>query len=592
MIWPLFRPVIEKFLALSRLNGIYADALTNNSNSLFVERVLSAMDVTFLRSGVSQTRIPAIGPLITIANHPFGGVEGLVLAAVLLQVRSDVRILGNYFLERIPALREFIIPVDPFGGPGSQRRNLAPLRRALRWLESGGALATFPSGEVSHLDLRLRCVCDPSWSETIARLARISKSAVLPVFFEGRNGAAFQLAGLLHSRLRTAMLPRELVKMCHRRIQLRIGQVIPPNRLDRIGDARQATEYLRFRTYALKRLENRTNEPFGLPDSNPPVDPIAAPRPRSELEREVQALSDRRLLFAGPLSVYCTTASEIPTVLHEIGRLRELTFRPVGEGTGRSVDLDRFDSYYDHLFVWHDERHEIIGAYRIGKTDKIIASHGLKGLYTHSLFKFKRALLNQVGPALELGRSFVLSEFQRSFLPLMLLWKGIGCLVRDEPRYRMLFGAVSISDQYDSMTKQLMIAFLKANFGHMELARLVRPQNPPSLTPSGSLARRGMVKVVQSLDEFDQLVREIESSERGLPVLLRQYLKLNGRLLGFNVDPEFGNALDGLILVDLIQTPVAILARYLGADGAKSLFDYHGVHVPHVETAEPARDAG
>jgi hypothetical protein len=268
-------------------------------------------------------------------------------------------------------------------------------------------------------------------------------------------------------------------------------------------------------------------------------------------------------------------------VLQEIGRLREITFRAVGEGTGRSADLDAFDPHYLHLFVWDREASRIAGAYRLGLTDEIVPRSGLAGLYTYTLFKFGRRLLGRLGPAIELGRSFVVGDYQRSYAPLLLLWKGIGRFAAARPRYRRLFGAVSISDEYDSTTKEMLMSFLRLHCLDESLAAMLRPRNPPR----GAIRRRprfGVLQdrdllsaVVHDINDVDELVREIESDAKGIPILLRQYLKLNARLLGFNIDPVFGNVLDGLFYVDLTQIDRCVLDRYMGRAEAAAFLGYH-----------------
>jgi putative hemolysin len=263
-------------------------------------------------------------------------------------------------------------------------------------------------------------------------------------------------------------------------------------------------------------------------------------------------------------------ADEIPHTLREIGRLRELTFRTVGEGTGKPLDLDRFDAHYLHLFVYHAGRREIVGGYRLAPVDQTVSRHGPAGLYTSTLFRYRAPLLDQLSNAIELGRSFVRPEYQREYAPLLLLWKGIGRFVAERPRYRCLFGPVSISNTYQSLTKRLLVAFLRMNRSLPNLGRLVEPRNAPRFARADAWADALATTAVRDADEVDVLVAEIEHDRLTMPVLLRQYLKLNARLLGFNTDPAFGDALDALMLVDLTQVSRAVLARYMGREGAEA----------------------
>jgi hypothetical protein len=260
--------------------------------------------------------------------------------------------------------------------------------------------------------------------------------------------------------------------------------------------------------------------------------------------------------------------------LQEIGRLREVTFRAVGEGTGKSSDLDMFDSHYLHLFIWNTETAELVGAYRMGLADEILARHGKRGLYTNSLFRYRSQVLRHMNPAIELGRSFVRAEYQKSFSPLMLLWRGVGQFVVRNPRYAVLFGAVSISNRYAQLSRELMVDFLRLHRIDSTLARYVKPRRPfrtrhPAMTEEVNSSH------LHNVEELSQMLAQIESDGKGVPILLKQYLKLGGRMLGFNLDDQFGDALDGLVVVDLRRTDVGVLSHYMGEDGAKAFHRYH-----------------
>lgn len=298
--------------------------------------------------------------------------------------------------------------------------------------------------------------------------------------------------------------------------------------------------------------------------------------PRATLEAEIGALPpDQRLVERGRFHVYCARAGQIPRTLQEIGRLRELTFRAVGEGTGRGTDVDLFDAFYLHLFVWDAHAGSLVGAYRLGLVDEILARHGKRGLYTHSLFKYRTRMLESLSPAIELGRSFVRVEYQRSFAPLLLLWAGIGRFIERSPRYAVLFGPVSISARYAPASRRLIVEYLSAHRADTGLAREVRPRRPfragvSAPAPNASAAPG-------SVEELSRRIAEIEPDGKGVPVLLRHYLELGGRLLGFNLDPDFSDTLDGLIMVDLREVEEAVMVRYMGKRGVASFRAYHAL---------------
>lgn len=560
---------LEQALALRRLDSLYGELPEGLGDQEFLEASLRRLGVAWRVSEADRNRIPAAGPVVVVANHPYGGLEGILMAALLGQRRDDVRLLANHLLGRVPEMGRQIIGLDPFGGHQAHRRNAPALRRALEWLEGDGLLGCFPAGAVAHLRLRERTIADPAWYPTAARLARKAGATVVPMHFDGANSAWFQALGLLHPRLRTALLPRELINKGRHEIGVRIGDPIPPERLAALGSDQAATQYLRLCTDLLP--ERPDTEPDG-PAAEAPA-PIAhpehiiAPQAREHLAAEVAALpAEQCLTEQNGLRVFQARADQIPAVLREIGRLREITFRAIGEGTGRAIDLDTYDDYYRHLFIWNPAAGDLVGAYRLGASDEILPARGRKGLYSYSLFKYKKALIQGMGPALELGRSFVRPEYQRSPASLFLLWKGIGRFLSQNPRYRYLFGPVSISGDYRHRSHQLMVEFLRARAWDAERARLVRPRTPFK-AKKGS-AKAPLHGAVRDIEALSDLIGRIEPDGKGVPVLLRQYLKLGGRVAGFNVDPDFGQVLDGLIFVDLAETEQAVLARYMGREAA------------------------
>jgi putative hemolysin len=423
-------------------------------------------------------------------------------------------------------------------------------------------LGVFPAGEVAHLNFSEGGVTDPEWNRNIARLIRLTGATVLPIYFVGANSVAFQLLGLLHPRVRTALLAHEFLNKNNRDIELRIGSPISPVKVKHYQDDLALIRYLRHRTYLLQSRDTLRRPP------RLEVEPSGPGNVDVLMSNEIARLSnDQTLLETEDFLVLLAKASKIPNVLHEIGRLREITFRQVGEGTGRAIDLDPFDDHYWHLFLWSRAAQQVVGAYRLGPSDEIIKSMGVEGLYTRQLFAWKPSFLERIGPALELGRSFVRREYQKTYAPLLLLWRGIGQFLVRNPRYKVLFGPVSISTDYGTASRQLMVQFLKTYRQSPELAPLVRARNPFRTRPF-RIAEELVKAPVWDIEELSTLVADIELDRKGVPILLKQYLKLGGELVGFNVDRNFANALDGLIVVDLRKTDVRLLERYLTKEGA------------------------
>ena len=630
---------IERALGLEGVNALYEQAVADPLPAgpagiqAFCRRLLDGLGVRVSVAAEDLARVPKKGPVVVVANHPFGALDGMILSAVLMDVRLDLKVMANYLLGRVPELRELLVQVDPFGGPDAAARNAGRMRQGLRWLRDGHALAAFPAGEVAHLRLGNLAgdegpVTDPAWNGTIARLVARAEVPVLPVFVDGCNGSLFQAAGLVHPRLRTALLARALLSKRGAAVTLRVGSVIPAKRIGQIGSEQGVTDYLRRRTFLLRHGVTRPSIPVAVPGAEAPaavaaeggpavqrlngddrgslfsksvarakvvasalrslgqppkpaVQPIVDPVDPALMAAEVAALPPGGVLLDhDDMLVAHAKASEIRHVLREIGRLREVTFRQVGEGTGKSLDLDTFDYDYRHLFIWNRSAREIVGAYRLGQTDLLLPAKGRQGLYTNTLFNYKAELLDRLNPALEMGRSFVRPEYQKSYAPLLLLWKGIGHFLVRHPQYRYLLGPVSISNSYQTVSRQLMVTFLKLHHAMPQGESLAQPKHP--FRPKRGLRMRGVRlglgrwdddgvrRLLRDDDEVSTLIADLEPDQKGIPVLIRQYLKLGAKFLAFNVDRAFGDCLDGLIVVDLLHTEARVLERYMTKPGYAS----------------------
>lgn len=553
----LLTPLVGRWL-----NEQFAKLPPAENGAGYFARILERLNIGWECAPDDLERIPPAGGLIVAANHPFGGVEGIVLGAVVSRVRPDIRLVANSLLASIPGLQDRIIPVNPFGGAQAVLENRTPVRKCVEWLKAGGVLAVFPAGEVATMQFPGGAVTDREWSENVARLSRLTGASILPVFFHGSNGPAFHAAGLVHPRLRTVLLPHEFFNKAGKSIQLSIGTAIGSKRLAAASDP---TAYVRGRTLLLeaRALKPAHHLRMGLAQR------IATPQDAAAIEREVESLPrDRALVRHGEYVVCVAAAGQIPRTLKEIGRLREIAFRQAGEGTGRAADLDGFDRYYEHLFVWNEESREIVGAYRFAGTGEVIGSMGVRGLYTNTLFRLTPSFYRGIQPALELGRSFVRPEYQKSFLPLLLLWKGIGHYVARTRRYRFLFGPVSISAEYSSPSQALMVSYLKSLHGEDGLAEYVKPRKPFRAPRLAHCASSNFTSLLSNLDELSEIIADIEPDHKKLPVLLRHYLNLGGRVVEFNVDRRFSNALDGLLVLDLPKVGRKQLDRFMGPENA------------------------
>lgn len=555
----------EKFLLPEELDVAWTDAALQPNGQQLFEKLLEGLGVECECAPGDLHRVPRRGPVVAVANHPFGMVEGVILGSLLLRVRPDVKFLANSMLSNVPGLGEYVFPVNTFGG--AAKENWRSLRQSIDWVKKGGMLVVFPAGEVSSLRLPQLEISDSKWDDKVTRIIQMAGATALPMFFHGVNSAMFQVAGLIHPRLRTMLLPRELANKRGGKIRISIGRPIKPQSLIRLASDGAATDYLRQRTHLLDigRREPKKVWRVGLK----PAAVIPAVR-ATTLRDEIAGLPvECKLVESGGNEVYAASSEQIPNVLREIGRLREITFRQAGEGTGRSIDIDRFDRDYRHLFLWNTDSNEIAGAYRLAGTDVV------PELYTGTLFRFREGLLESMSPALELGRSFVRIEYQKSFSALLLLWKGIGRYVARNPRYRILFGPVSISREYSEASRALIVAYLQERCGNGDLARYVEPRRQFRAPRLRGCDPRVLANLLDNVEELSDAVADLEPDGKGVPVLLRQYLNCGGEMLAFNVDSAFSDVVDGLVVVDLMKMGRPQLEKYLGKEGAAGFLAGH-----------------
>ncbi len=527
----------------------------------------ASFDVRYCEGHPSM--IPQNGAVVVVANHPFGFADAMTVGASVLETRRDTKVLANSLLNAIEGLGDLLIGVDVFGSADAKAANFRGMRAALKHLKRGGCLVTFPAGEVASARRGKFRIKESQWAENVGELIKRSGAQVVPIYVEGRNSWRFQIAGWIHPLFRTILLLSEFRRKTGHSIELRIGPAFSLN-AKKLNAKEGVAVFLRNHVLMLgigevdtsKRwLETRDGK--RLPPSD--QESIVSPIDRKILRDEVEELDEAScLVISGRWRVYLAHGQDIPNCLNEIGRLREETFRSVGEGTGKALDIDDFDQWYHHLFLWDKSEGEIAGAYRIGLSDEIMRSRGISGFYTNSLFAYDEVLLGYMTPALELGRSFVVGKYQRGFASLSLLWKGVGVFLKRNPQYQYLFGPVSISDAYHRISRQLILRFLKDNFWSRELSALVRPRTPVTEEDHPLVFGDSHDLPVESVESVSGAVSCFEYDGKGIPVLIRQYLRFNASVIGFNVDHDFNGAIDGLMLADLSKVSPKLGDRLLG----------------------------
>ncbi len=553
--------VLMTLLRINKINKLYED-VQDKEGIEFIDALINKLELEYELREEELERIPKTGAFITVSNHPFGGIDGMLVVKVIAMIRKDVKLLANFLLQRIEPFTDFILPVNPFEDRKKAASSITGIKMAFQHLQEGKVLSIFPAGEVSSYNQDNFGKTDREWQLPALKMIKKARVPIVPVYFEGTNSRIFHILGLIHPSLRTVKLPSEIFNKRHKKIRIRIGHPISVTEQDEFTDIARFGRFLRSKTYALgSALEVKR---FFLPRfkrSHKP-DPVADPMDRAEILEEIRLLKEEHeaMLFSNNnYEVYCTPSVNIPKIMFELGRLREITFRGVGEGTNRSMDLDEYDLYYQHLFVWDKDAQKIVGAYRVGIGNEILQNYGIKGFYIHSLFRIQKGFRKILRQSMELGRSFIVEEYQKKPLPLFLLWKGILYFLIKNSEYRYLVGPVSISNRFSEFSKSMIINYVKKDYFKWEYARYIRPRKKYNV-PGYNIDEDVILENASDLNRFDRFLDDVETSGYKMPVLLKRYLKLNGKIIGFNIDPKFNNSLDGLLILDLFDVPMETIA--------------------------------
>ena len=555
-------------LRLYKVNAIYEKSLASGDDSQFLTALLYHFKINYHLSPEELKRIPKEGPVVLVSNHPLGGIDGILLMHFLLQVRPDVKLMANFLLERATPLKKWIIAVNPFDAKQSEKSSVGGFRQVLRHLQNNRLFAVFPAGEVAA-KLKKQVPIDPEWNEATMRLIQRAKVPVVPIYFHARNSPLFYRLAKINGLLRTARLPAELLTQKFRTIDVRVGKAISIKDQSNHESVSAYSEFLRKKVYMLsnsferKPILNRVPQP--LRRRSKKVLPIAPEVPLSSLENEINFLKEAKksLLVSKDYELFLTPSSLIPNMLTEIGRQREIAFRAVGEGTNKSLDLDHFDADYLHLFLWDHSVKRLVGAYRLGLGKELMGTHGLSGFYLAELFKFESEIHPMLSNTIELGRAFVAKEYQQRPMPLFLLWKGIIHATLRHPDHTFLMGSVSISNQFSKFTKSLMIEFMRSHYYDPFLAQYITPKKEFKVKLNDADKEFVFDETSADLNKFDKLIDEVEPGNLRLPVLIKKYIKQNARVVSFNVDPLFNNAIDGLMYIKVKDIPASTMQPVL-----------------------------
>lgn len=574
----LKKPIAATVMKLIKLDGVNKlyDQLKNTEGKVFFDQFLKKLGVNYIAYEEDLAKIPKTGPFILVANHPLGAVDGILMCKILAEIRPDFKIMGNFLLQKIEPMKDYVIPVNPFEGRKESFSSLSGMRETLAHLKNGGCIGIFPAGEVSNKNNEMGEVLDKDWELAALKLIKKAKVPVVPMYFHAKNSRAFYSFAKIHPDLQTLMLPSEMLKKRDRPVRIRIGKPVSSKMIEDCDDAKELGEFLRKKVYMMRSYFERrksitelfklSNLPikFPLRHEEEIVQNIIDETPVEDLIKDIENLKtkDKQLFVNGNYEVYFTEYNLIPSLMREIGRQRELTFREVGEGTNLPFDLDQYDQHYHHLILWDNAAQKIAGAYRMALGAQVMKKHGIDGFYISSLFEVDQELRPFFRKVIEMGRAYITTEYQQKPLPLFLLWRGIVHVCLRNPEHKFLMGGVSISNRFSDFSKSLMIEFMRSHYYDSVVAQYVHPKNDYKVRLREKEKNLFFEGLDNDLNKFDKLIDDFEPQMR-LPVLIKKYIKQNAKVIAFNVDPNFNDAIDGLMYIRISDLPESTIRPVL-----------------------------
>ncbi|MDO5614904.1 MAG: lysophospholipid acyltransferase family protein [Cruoricaptor ignavus] len=574
----LKNPVACAMMKVTKLNAVNElyDKLKDKQGKDFFDSFVREQDLKYVVFEEDLAKIPKTGAFILVSNHPLGAIDGILMTKILSEIRPDFKVMGNFLLEKIKPMEPYVIPVNPFENRKEAYSSSSGMRATLKHLQNGGCIGIFPAGEVSNKNNEYNEVRDKEWEKPVLKLIKKAKVPVIPMYFHAKNSQLFYQLAKLHPNLQTLLLPSEMMKKREKPIRIRIGKSVSPKVIEEQESPEELGEFLQKKIQILKSYYERRislMEVLNLPDMklNFPllkagnvVPNIIDETPQEDLITEIESLykKDKMLFRNGNYEMFFAEYDEIPSIMREIGRQREITFREVGEGSNLPFDLDEYDKHYHHLFLWDNQTKKIAGAYRMALGSKVMKSFGISGFYTSSLFEFSQELQPFFRKVIEMGRAYILKEYQQKPLPLFLLWRGIVHVCLRNPEHKFLMGGVSISNKFSEFSKSLMIEFIRSNYYDSAVAQYIHPKNEYKVKLKDRDKNLIFDELESDLNKLDKLIDDLEPEMR-MPVLIKKYIKQNARVVAFNVDPSFNDAIDGLMYIRISDLPESTIKPVL-----------------------------
>ncbi len=533
--------IISGLLGWKRANKFY-DQVKSYNIQQFIRAYKKKSRIKHIVPQDHIRRIPKNGSLLIIANHPTGIPDGILILDQVLKVRKDVKIIANQLTYKVDPLKPYTIPVDPYDKSESVRQNALQIRAIFDWLEAGHCVILFPSGDVANYNFKEKCLVEQFWHQTARKIILKHKGAVLPWAIQGKNSHLFYQLGKVHPSIKSALLPREGLKIRRKPMYSHIGFPVKiEGKESLLNDLEAKIKFMSLRgPVSTEKI---------LDPQNAFQNPVATTQDPNLIFQEISKIQSV-LAEKGCLMVLLTTKKESPNILNEVGRLREITFRSVGEGTGKERDLDHHDEHFDHLILWDKDNKTIAGSYRLGNGVKLKEIKNYKSII-HEFYHENKGTNMILNESLVLGRAFITDLYQQKPFSLFLLWQGIYKYLEFNTEIKYILGQTSISNNFHPFSQKLIVNHLIKNHANLNLSKYFVAKNT---------FENGSIKMIQdyintlSCKDFkrlDDMVQNIEMDGQRIPILFRRYIEQNAKVLGINIDPDFQNSIDVLMLTEV-----------------------------------------
>ncbi|MEM7069846.1 MAG: lysophospholipid acyltransferase family protein [Pseudomonadota bacterium] len=574
---PMMIRAVEKLVGIDRCNKLLEDLGPDwpDTNSM-VDIMFDRLDIKYQIKNAEVLEELDDRPKVFVANHPYGLPDAFALFQILTRYRPNIRLFANKILEATQLDDERLLYVDPFSAPQSRNLTRKSMAHALRHVREGGDLALFPGRICSHLKTSDWTISDSAWTDQVRKFVDAGGGDLVPLYITGRNSMLFNFSGLIHPRIRTYLLVREFLRGGHD-FTFTIGDPVSADQLQKVSRSMSVGNFARSLVYSLKTGAST------VPDLPHLIEPeLRNAQETSRVVRtptairgaHVRKLLDRNeiLVKQNGYTIYQSGPKSGADILDIICEVRFQAYASETNVSDPSELRDHYDEFYHHLVLWDDEKEAVAGVYRYTLPGLTQRAPTAENLVTSSIFDLSPEFQKILPKAMELGRAAILPEYQKSFSPLMLLWRGFLEIPYRDKEIKYLFGPVTMGQNFNPLSRELLRRYIMNHCGDDVMKGHVSPRKALAFDIPREVEIEKLANACGSFAQLGNLINGIEGGKRSLPVLFRHYANSGCKFVGFGEWRELDNATAGLTLLDLKDSSKSFIQRYFGKEGAEEFY--------------------